>query len=70
MTGYLLAGVFSVLMLGGAGAYVFGSVTLREARTGYLGADWHRRQFRRAYGWFTLCAVCWLALAGIWLAVR
>jgi hypothetical protein len=70
MTGYLLAGTFAILLLGGAVAYLFGSVTLRDARTGFLGADWHRRAYHRAYGWFALCAVCWLAVAGLWLAVR
>jgi hypothetical protein len=65
-----LAGAFTVLWFGGALAYAAGAVTFIEARRGYLGGDWHRRAFRRAYGWFALCAAFWLAVVLLWLAVR
>ena len=70
LTAYALGGLFSVLLLGGMIAAACAAVTFQDARTGDLGDDWHRREFRRAYRWFALCAGCWLGVALLWLAVR
>lgn len=69
-TAYLLAIAFGVFLFAGVGSYAAGAVTWKSAHTGYLGDDWHRRERRRAYRWFAVCAVCWLSVVGLWLAVR
>lgn len=66
----VVAGVAAALLFGGGACYLFGTVRLQEARTGALRTEAHRQAFRSAYGWFALCAACWLALGLFWLAGR
>lgn len=70
LSSVLFASAITALLVASIGAYALGAVTLKSARTGYLGGDWHRREYRRAYGWFALCGGCWLGVGLLWLAIR